>query len=73
MSVAGCRVDCGTPQPLYNTIVGVFRVSYPNHVVTRVKYIGYVGKGVLNSHLGPTLIRVISKTVTMNCVIKRFR
>ena len=31
-----------TPQPLYNTIVGVqdnFRVSYPIHVITRVKYI----------------------------------
>ena len=31
-----------TPQPLYNTIVGVhdnFRVSYPIRVITRVKYI----------------------------------
>ena len=33
-----------TPQPLYNTIVGVqanFRISYPNRVVTRVKCIDY--------------------------------
>ena len=32
----------GTPQPLYNTIVGVqvnFRVSYPIRVITRVKCI----------------------------------
>ena len=31
-----------TPQPLYNTIVGVqanFRVNYPNRVITRVKCI----------------------------------
>ena len=34
-----------TPQPLYNTIVGVqynFRVGYPNHVIMRVKYIDTV-------------------------------
>ena len=33
-----------TPQPLYNTIVGVqanFRISYPNRVITRVKCIDY--------------------------------
>ena len=36
-----CFTIC-TPQPLYNTIVGVqtdFRVSYPNRVITRVKCI----------------------------------
>ena len=26
-------------------------VSYPNRVISRVKCIGYIGKGVLNSHL----------------------
>ena len=44
-----------TPQPLYNTIVGVqanFRVSYPIRVILRVKCIGYIGKGVLNRNLG---------------------
>ena len=38
-----------TPQPLYNTTVGVqtnFRVSYPNHVILRVKCIGYTEKCV---------------------------
>ena len=36
-----------TPQPLYNTIMGVqdnLRVSYPNRVITRVKCIGYIAK-----------------------------
>ena len=50
------KSDTGTtPQPLYNTIVGVhanFRVSYPICVISRVKCICYIGKGVLNSHLG---------------------
>ena len=35
-------VERGTPQPLYNTIVGVqvyFRVSYPIRVIRRVKCI----------------------------------
>ena len=35
-----------TPQPLYNTIVGVqanFRVSDPIHVISRVKCIDYIG------------------------------
>ena len=35
-----------TPQPLYNTIVGVqanFRVSYPIRVITKVKY-GHIAK-----------------------------
>ena len=34
--------EVNTPQPLYNTIVGVqdnFHVSYPIHVMTRVQYI----------------------------------
>ena len=38
-----------TPQPLYNTIVGVqanVRVSYPNRVLLRVTCMGYIGKGV---------------------------
>ena len=55
-----------TPQPVYDTVAGVqanFRVSYPICVVARVKCIGYIGKGVLNSHLGPILIRVIPKSV----------
>ena len=69
-------VNGTTPQPLYNTIVEVqanFRVSYPNHVVLRVKGIGYIEKGVLNSHLGynPVLC-YIQNSVIMNCVIKRF-
>ena len=46
-----------TPQPLYNSIVGVqasFCVySYPNHVISRVKCVGYIRKGILiNRHLG---------------------
>ena len=39
----------GTPQPLYNTVIGAqanFRVSYPICVITRVRCIGYIGKGV---------------------------
>ena len=43
-----------TPQLLYNTIVGVqakFRVSYPNRVISRVKCIDYIRKGVLNTNL----------------------
>ena len=38
--------DLSTPQPLYNTTVGVpanFCVSCPNHVISRVKCIGYIG------------------------------
>ena len=34
-----------TDEPLYNTIFGVqanFRVSYPNRVITRVKYTAYI-------------------------------
>ena len=66
-----------TPQPLYNTIVWVqanLRVSYPNHVISRVKCIGYIGKGVLNSHLGSkTKPCYIQNHVIMNRVIKGFR
>ena len=66
-----------TPQPLYNTIAGVqahFRVSYPNRVITRVKFIGYIGKWVLNSHLGSNSDPCyIQNRVITNRVIKRFR
>ena len=66
-----------TPQPLNNTIVGVqanFRVSYPNRVVTRVKCIAYIGKGILNSHLGSNSDPYyIQNRVITNRVIKRFR
>ena len=74
---AVCYIIDGTPQPLYNTIVWVqanFRVSYPNRVITRVKCIDYVEKGILNSHLGfisdPCYIQ---NRVITNRVIKRFR
>ena len=66
-----------TPQPLHNTIVGVqasFRVSYPIHVISRVKCIDYIGKGVLNNHLGsnPDPCYIQNHVIT-NCVIKRLR
>ena len=66
-----------TPPPLYNTIVGIqsnFRVSYPNRVIWRVKYIGYIGKGVLNSHLGsnPDPCYIQNRVIT-NRAIKRLR
>ena len=66
-----------TPQPLYNTIVGVqanFRVSYPIRVISRVKCIGYIGKGVLNSSLGsnPDPCCIQNRVIT-NRVIKRLR
>ena len=41
-SVVRMVLVTSTPQPLYNTIVGVqdnFHVSYPIRVITRVKYI----------------------------------
>ena len=68
------RVFGDTPQPLYNTIVGVqanFCVSYPNRVILRVKCIGYIGK--LNNHLGsnPDLCYIRNCVIT-NHVIKRF-
>ena len=49
-------------------------VSYPNRVILRVKCIGYIGKWVINSHLGsnPNLC-YIQNRVIMNRVIKRFR
>ena len=37
---------------LFITLQAAYRVSYPNRVISRVKCIGYIGKGVLNSHLG---------------------
>ena len=66
-----------TPQPLYYTIVWVqanFRVSYPNRVVSRVKYIGYIVKGVLNSHLesNPDQCYIQNRVIT-NRVVRRFR
>ena len=66
-----------TPQPLYNTIVGVqanFRVSYPIRVISRVKCIDYIGEGVLSSHLGsnPDPCYIQNRVIT-NHVIKRFR
>ena len=66
-----------TPQPLYNTIVGVqanFRVSYPIRVISRVKCIDYIRKGVWNSHLGsnPNPCYIQNRVIT-NRVIKRFR
>ena len=72
-----CRVSNTCTPPLYNTIVGVqpiFRVSYPNHVISRVKCICYIGKGVLNSHLrSKPEPCYIQNCVIMNRVIKRFR
>ena len=63
-----------TPQPLYNTIVGVhvnFHVSHPNHVISRVKCIVYIGNGVLNGHLGSNLEPCyIQNRILMNRVIK---
>ena len=63
-------------QPLCNTIVGVqaiFRVSYPNRVITRVKGIDYIGKGIFNSHLGSNSFPCyIQNCVLTNRVIKRF-
>ena len=72
-----CRKEQITPQPLYNTIVGIqasFRVSYPNRVITRVKCISYIGKEVLNCHLGSNPVPCyIQNRVITNRVIKRFR
>ena len=49
-------------------------VSYPNRVILRVKCIGYIEKGVLNSLLGSNpSTSYIQSHVIMNCVIKRFR
>ena len=60
------HIKRSTPQPLYNTIVWVqanFRVSYPNRVITKVKYIVIKENKSQMTIWGPTLIRVISKTV----------
>ena len=64
-------------QPLYNTIFGIqanFRVSYPNRVISRVKCIGFIGKGVFDSHLGSSPDPCyIQNRVISGRVIKRFR
>ena len=55
-----------TPQPLYYTIVGVqanFLISYPNRVITRVKCTVIKEDKSLITIWGPTLIRVVTKTV----------
>ena len=69
-----------TPQPLYNTIVGVqanFRVSYPIRVIWRVKLhrlLRLYKKGVLNTHSGSnTYPSYIQNRIVTNRVIKRFR
>ena len=69
-------ISLSTPQPLNDTIVGVqanFRVSYPIRVISRVKCIDYIRKGVLNSHLGsnPDPCYIQNYVIT-NRVIKRF-
>ena len=54
-----------TPQPLYNTIVGVqdnIRVSNPIRVITRVKCVAIQQKKFLMTIWGPAMIRVISKS-----------
>ena len=33
-----------------------FRINYPNRVILRVNYIGYIGKGVLKAIWGPILL-----------------
>ena len=66
----------GTPQPLYDTSFGVkanFHVSYPNQVISRLKYVCNIGKKVLNSHFWSNRDPCyIQNCVTMNRVIKRF-
>ena len=63
-------------QPLYNTIFEVqanFHVSYPNHIISRVKCIGCIRKGILNCHLGSSLDTCYYQNgVIMNWIIKRF-
>ena len=49
------KKNVSTPQPLYNTVVELqakFHVSYAIRVILRVKGIDYIGKEVLNNHLG---------------------
>ena len=68
---------CTTPQPLYNTVLGVqanicVTCSYPNHVILRVKCIDYIGKGVLNGDLESNSDQCcIQNCVITNRVIKR--
>ena len=66
-----------TLQPLYKTILGIHsnsRISYPIHVILKVKCTGYIGKGVLHSLLGfnPDSC-CLQNRVIMNRAIKRFR
>ena len=62
-----------TPQPLYNTIVGVqanFRVNYP----IRVIMYSFIGKKVFKDHLGSSTDPCCIQTrVITNGVIKRLR
>ena len=71
------KCSSNIPQPLYNTIVGVqtnFRVSYPIHVITRVKCIIYIAKSVFDDHLGSSNDQCyIQNRVITNRVIKRLR
>ena len=72
-----------TPQPLYNTIVGVqanFRVSYPNPCYNESKMYSYIAKSVFDDHLGssnePCYIQnrvitnhVIKRTLRLMCIL----
>ena len=58
-------VYVNTPQPLYNTTVWVqahFGVSYPIHVISREKCIGYIRKGSFGAIWGPTPIGLYPKS-----------
>ena len=49
-------------------------IQYPDFVISRVKCIGYIIKGVLNSHFGSNPDPCYTQSrVIMNRVIKRFR
>ena len=63
-----------TPQPLIVGVQASFRVSYPNFVISRKKCTCYIGKGVLNRHLGssPDLCST-QNCVEMNRIIKSSR
>ena len=61
-------------QNLFITLLLGSKQSYPNHVITRVKCIGYIEKEVLNCYLGSSPDPCyIQNHVLTNCVIKRFR
>ena len=58
-----CKLKLIIPEPLNNTISGVqICVSYPNHVISRVKSIGYISKGVSDAHYA-------SKGPKLSCVL----